>query len=115
MKPLLVATSLISISLLGACSTTDVMPASPGAVTTVPAMVHTVAATTRETMLLVSLDDGTVIMQTINSGADVCFKRNSDSSTTCLTQGEPVIDPATNKVIGFEMIEAHIDLVASSD
>lgn len=71
--------------------------------------------TPRETLLLVSLDDGSVIMQTIHSSADLCFKKNSDSATTCLTQGDPVYDPATSAVIGFEMIEDHIELVAKAD
>jgi len=66
-------------------------------------------------MLLVSLDDGTVIKQTIDVNADVCFKQNSDSTTTCLTQGEAIIDAATNTVIGFEMVEDRIDLVAKTD
>lgn len=69
----------------------------------------------RETVLLVSLEDGSVIMQTIQSSADLCFKKNTDSTTTCLTQGAPVYDPATNRVIGFEMIEDQIELVARSD
>lgn len=69
----------------------------------------------RETVLLVSLDDGSVIKQTIRSSADLCFKKNSESATTCLTQGDPVFDPITNAVIGFEMIEDHIDLIAKSD
>ena len=71
--------------------------------------------TPRETVLLVSLDDGSVIKQTIQSSADLCFKKSSDSATTCLTQGDPVYDPATNAVIGFEMIEDHIELVAKAD
>lgn len=69
----------------------------------------------RETILLVSLEDGSVIKQTIRSSADLCFKKHSNSATTCLTQGAPVIDPATNAVIGFEMIENHIDLIAKTD
>jgi len=64
-----------------------------------------------ETILLVSLDDGSVIMQTINSSADICFKSNAGSSTTCLTRGAPVVDPSTSAIIGFEMIEDQIDLV----
>ncbi|MBU2676901.1 MAG: hypothetical protein KJP16_07425, partial [Gammaproteobacteria bacterium] len=66
-------------------------------------------------ILLVSLEDGSVIKQTIISSAEMCFKKASDSSTTCLSQGAPVIDPYTNDVIGFEMIEEHIDLVAKTD
>lgn len=68
-----------------------------------------------ETVLIVSLEDGSVIMQTIQSSADLCFKNNLESATTCLTQGAPVYDPATDTVIGFEMIEDHIELVAKSD
>lgn len=67
------------------------------------------------TILLVSLEDGSVIMQTIQTSADICFKQNSSSSTTCLTQGDPVIDPRTSSIIGFEMIEERIQLVGKSD
>lgn len=67
-----------------------------------------------ETILLVSLDDGTIVMQKIRSSADICFKQNSDSATTCLTQGAPVVDPESNAVIGFEMIEETIQLVAKT-
>jgi len=73
------------------------------------------AAVPRETILLVSLDDGSVIKQTIYSAADFCFKMNSASSTTCLTQGAPILDPTTNSVVGFQMIEDHIELVAKSE
>jgi hypothetical protein len=68
-----------------------------------------------ETMLIVSLDDGSVIKQTIQSTADLCFKKLADSATTCLTQGAPIVDPVTAAVIGFEMVEARIDLVAKID
>ncbi len=53
-------------------------------------------------------------MQTINSSADFCFKSNSASSTTCLTQGAPIFSPDTNAIIGFEMIEEQIDLIAKT-
>jgi len=120
MKNLLIAALLITAGLLGACSTNGMQPASgvqPATaehVTHNAGFFHTVAQR-HETMLLVSLDDGSVIMQTIDSGADVCFKKNTDSSTTCLRQGSPIIDPATNTVIGFEMIEEQIDLIAKSN
>jgi hypothetical protein len=68
-----------------------------------------------ETILLVSLEDGTVIKQLIDVDADICFKQNASSSTMCLTQGDPIIDAATNTVIGFEMIENRIELVAKND
>lgn len=114
MKNLLFVLFLPLVAGLGACSAsvTTTQPATEFAqqvdVTLTP-------DTPRETILIVSLEDGSVIMQTIQSNADLCFKTNWESATTCLTQGDPVVDPATNTVIGFEMIEDHIELVAKSD
>lgn len=73
------------------------------------------SAQAEETILLVSLDDGQVVMQTITTEADICFKMAASSATTCLVRGAPVVDPETNEVIGIEMIETHIDLVAKTD
>lgn len=69
----------------------------------------------QETILLVSLADGQVIMQRIASDADICFKMAASSATTCLVRGAPIVDTDTNEVIGIEMIETHIDLVARAD
>ncbi|MDH3613255.1 MAG: hypothetical protein OES10_08225 [Gammaproteobacteria bacterium] len=99
---------------IGACSVNAPSPAPAEFVTQV-ATTNVSHGSAHEAMLLVSLDDGTVIKQTISVDADVCFKQNSSSSTTCLTQGKAIIDAATNTVIGFEMIEDHIDLVAKTD
>lgn len=114
MKYLPVATLLPLAYLLGACSTSAVTSA-PGhefadkvAMTLSPESPH-------DTMLLVSREDGSVVMQSIQTSADLCFKMSTDSATTCLTQGEPVIDPATDAIIGFEMIEERIELVAKTD
>lgn len=94
-------------------------PALMGGIYTIPASAETSTTlspdTPSETILLVSLDDGSVIMQNISTTADICFKSNSDSATTCLTQGAPVIDPITNTVIGYEMIEDQINLVGKAD
>lgn len=114
MKILPAASSLTVFFLLGACAGSPVNPV-PVRQMAQDIPVSTVSNQSRETLLLVSLDDGSVIMQTISSNADVCFKNNSDSATTCLIQGAPVFDPLTSAVIGFEMIEEHIDLVAKSD
>lgn len=100
-------------AMLGACSTAGApVPATEIAQDTA---ISLSPESPRETVLLVSRNDGSVVMQTIDSSADFCFKKTSDSSTTCLRQGEPVVDPVTNTVIGFEMIEEHIDLVAKTD
>jgi len=65
-----------------------------------------------ETVLLVSLEDGSVIKQMIDADAEICFKQISNSATTCLSEGAPIFDSATNTIIGFEMVENQIDLVA---
>ena len=64
----------------------------------------------QQTLLLVSLQDGSVIQQTVDLGADICFKTNGDSATTCLTRGEPIID-AEAGIIGYQMNSSQIDLV----
>lgn len=111
----LLSTFLMSLIVgLAACSTAST-PLRPGAETSQQVDVALSPDSPRETVLLVSLEDGSVIMQTIESSADLCFKTNWDSATTCLTQGAPVYDPTTRAVIGFEMIEDHIELVAKSD
>ena len=101
MRNLFVASLLAAALALSGCST--------GMTTTQP------PASDRETVLLVSLEDGSVIKQTIASSADVCFKTITASSTTCFTQGAAIISPDTDTVIGFEMIEDHIDLIAKTD
>lgn len=114
MKYLPVAILLPLVALLGACSTSAVTSAPNHEFANNVAMILS-PESPRETLLLVSREDGSVIMQTIHAGADVCFKTSYDSATTCLTQGEPVIDPASDTVIGFEMIEERIDLVAKTN
>lgn len=99
---------------LGACSTSIPIvevTRSPGQL-----MATNIAYTPDEdTMLLVSLEDGSVIKQTISIDADICFKQISSSSTTCFTQGNPIVDPASDTIIGFEMIEDRIDLIGKTN
>ena len=101
MKYLSVASLLACVIALSACST----------------QTAAVPQTTQdhETVLIVSLEDGSVIKQTINSSADFCFKSSSGSSTTCLAQGEAIVSHDTKAIIGFEMIEYQIDLIAKTD
>lgn len=114
MKHLPVATLLPLVVLLGACSTSAVSTA-PDHQLAEKAAITVSRDSPHDTMLLVSREDGSVVMQSIQTSADLCFKMSTDSATTCLTQGEPVIDPATNAVIGFEMIEERIELVAKTN
>ena len=101
MRNLFIASLLVSVLALSGCSTNMTAAERP--------------ASDRETVLLVSLEDGSVIKQTIASSADLCFKISTASSTTCFTQGAAIISPDTDAVIGFEMVEDHIDLVAKTD
>ena len=114
MKCLPLSTLLSLAVVLGACSTSGVNP-GPAREVARDVSESEPQELARETILLVSLEDGSVIKQTINSSADLCFKMNAESSTTCLTQGAPVFDPASNTIIGYEMIEDHIELIAKSD
>ena len=114
MKNMPLVTVLAATIVLGACANGTLSPAArtmldeDAAALLSPDLAH-------ETTLIVSLDDGSVIKQTIHSTADLCFKKLSDSATTCLTEGAPIIDPVTDAVIGFEMVEDRIDLVAKID
>ena len=65
-------------------------------------------------MLLVSRADGSVVLQMIDSEADICFKQASSSTTTCFSQGDAIVDAEGSTVIGFEMHEEKIQLVARS-
>ena len=100
---------LLAAAILGACAH-GVAPQAGRAVAP-----DAEVSPNNEAMLLVSLDDGTVIMQTIESAAQVCFKLNSETSTTCLSRGAPLLDPSTDAVIGYEMIEEKIELIARTD
>lgn len=114
MKYLHVLAFFIAAILLGACASIEKPDSRSGPVAST-GISESAATNDHETILLVSLDDGSVVMQKIHSAADVCFKVNSDTATTCLTQGAPVIDQHTNSVIGYEMIEAQIELLAKTD
>lgn len=114
MKYLPLALILPLALVLGACSTNGVT-SSPAQQSAQDDELSLTPEFPRETILLVSLEDGSVIKQTIISNADLCFKMNAESSTTCLTQGAPIFDPDSSTIIGYEMIEDHIDLIAKSD
>lgn len=65
-----------------------------------------------QAVLFVSMEDGSVVRQSITSTADYCFKENGRSDTTCFTEGEAIIDPDSQKVIAHEMIEDRLHLYA---
>ncbi len=61
------------------------------------------------TMLLVSLEDGSIIRQDIAANADVCMKSIDSPATTCFQQGAPILDG--DIVIGYEMHRSEIQLL----
>ena len=64
-----------------------------------------------ETMLLVGLQDGSIIQQYISVDADICFKENSVSSTTCYTRAAPIWDTVGDTIIGYRMQKTEIELL----
>lgn len=69
-------------------------------------------AATGETILLVSLEDGTIVRQTVDLGAELCIKEAAASMTTCLSRGEPVFNES-GTLVGYEMHSDVIDLYSA--
>ena len=61
------------------------------------------------TILLVSLNDGSIIRQTVNLEADICMKALDNATTTCLSKGEAIVNNL-GVVVGYEMIPETIEL-----
>lgn len=66
-----------------------------------------------QTLLLVSLEDGSVIRQDIDIEADVCMKVNGEAATTCFTRGEPILSDDNVHIIGYRMDRSEISLYAN--
>ena len=62
-------------------------------------------------MLLVSLQDGSIIGQEIDANADICMKINEASLTTCLKRGDPLLDEAGGSIVGYRMVQTEIHLL----
>ena len=63
-------------------------------------------------MLLVSLQDGSIVQQHVPLDADICFKESVGTSTTCYTRQEAVFDGTGTTVIGYRMEQSRIELRA---
>ena len=75
----------------------------PNAVTPRPAAVH-------NAVLLVGLEDGSMIRQEIPVDAEICMKALDDSATTCLTRAEPIMSDDGSRIIGYHMNRTEFDL-----
>ena len=94
-KLVLAATGL---AILSACSRMPVQSAAANGVRIEP-----------DTMLLVSLEDGSIIRQTISLDADICVKALASPTTTCLTRGDAIVNHRGD-VVGYEMLSQEIML-----
>ena len=72
------------------------------------------AVENHSTILLVSLEDGSIVRQTVNLDADICMKSLGSTETNCLTQGDPVVNDA-GIVVGYEMLPETIQLQGVSE
>ena len=52
-------------------------------------------------VLLVGLEDGSMIRQEIPVDAEICMKALGDSATTCLTRAEPIMSDDGSRIIGY--------------
>jgi len=75
-------------------------PMGPSASGTVPE---------HSTLLLVGLEDGSIVRQTLALDADICIKELSRARTMCLTQGDAIVNDQ-GVIVGYEMLPETIEL-----
>ena len=61
------------------------------------------------TILLVSLEDGSIIRQSLDLDADICMKSLLSPATTCFTQGDAIVN-SNGVIVGYEMDSETIEL-----
>lgn len=99
---------LMSVALLAACASNH------------PAVMHQSAAITEEpaeparpeALLLVSLEDGQLVMQHVDVDADFCMKSNADPQTRCFKRGEPIYDADASTIVAYHLESRNLDLHA---
>lgn len=65
-------------------------------------------------LLLVSLDDGQLVMQHIDVDAEFCMKSNADPATRCFSRGEAIYDPTTHALVAYQLEASELDLYAKN-
>lgn len=82
-----------------------------------PALVHDaqesqppVAA--NEAMLLVSLDNGQLVLQHVDIDADICMKSNASPETRCFKRGEPIYDVDASTIVAYHLELRNLSLHA---
>jgi len=93
------AVAALAFAALGACSHAPIQPESQGALEEPH---HT-------TLLLVGLEDGSIVRQTLALDADICMKELNNSTTRCLRRGDAVLN-SEGLIVGYEMVSETIEL-----
>ena len=97
-RPGLALTALVFAG-LGGCGHAPVQPESAGLT----------EAPRHSTLLLVGLEDGSIIRQTLALDADICMKELNNSATRCLTRGDAILN-SEGLIVGYEMVSETIEL-----
>lgn len=72
-------------------------------------MTDTISDSNSDTILIVGLEDGSFVRQTVALGADICVKQLDNPTTTCLRQGDAIFN-GMGVVVGYEMLSETIEL-----
>lgn len=95
---------ILSAAILAACASNH------------PAMMHDAASLDAEkpteALLLVSLDDGQLVMQHVDIDADFCMKSNAQPETRCFKRGEPIYDTDATTIVAYRLEARNLDLHA---
>ena len=103
MKALVIA----SILLLGGCSSN--FPVADG-----QPQADASAENPGGALLLVSLDDGRMVLQHVDIDAEFCMKINANPATRCFARGDAIYDPATAAVVAYQLESSDFDLYSKS-
>lgn len=85
---------LTSVILLSACATQHAAQGDQS---------EAAAASTPHALLLVSLDDGQLVMQHIDVDAEVCLKSNAQPETRCFKRGAPIYDTDATTIVAYHL------------
>lgn len=68
---------------------------------------------THQAVMLVSMEDGRIVMQNLAMDAEICWKANDETETNCYKKGEPIVDPDTQQILGYETERTSMHLLAA--
>ena len=65
-----------------------------------------------EALTLTSHQDGTIRRHGSAVRGEVCVKSETLAVQSCYARGEPIVDPETQRVIGYQMVMTSLDMQA---